>query len=130
MVKAIKNYHQYRGDAAFSSWLITIGSNLYRDQLRRKHRLEKSYDAILESKSLDGLLDIPGEVTFDLKPALLRLTLEKRIPLVLKYYYDFTYQEIANTLKIPIGTVRSRLFSALRELRAMLAENPNFDDKE
>ena len=58
----------------------------------------------------------------DIKRALLELPAEKRIPLILKYYHDYSYQEIAAVLKIPVGTVRSRLHSAVRQLREQLVE--------
>jgi RNA polymerase sigma-70 factor (ECF subfamily) len=122
MVKAIKSFQQYRGEAAFSSWLIAIGANLYRDQLRRRKLFEKRYGALIEREPQEYSPNLPGGMTVDLKPALLRLPVEKRFPLILKYYYDYSYQEIASTLKIPIGTVRSRLFSGLRQLQEMLKE--------
>lgn len=119
MVKAIKNLRKYRGEAKFSSWLIAVGSNLYRDELRKRKTVLKINDRYLSATEKG-----PEAETVDIKRALLELPAEKRIPLILKYYYDYSYQEIAAALKIPLGTVRSRLHSAVRQLRERLTEKP------
>lgn len=121
MVKAIKNLRQYRGEAKFSSWLIAVGANCYRDELRKRKRArEKSRSLPVAAETEKG----PEAEAVDIKRALLDLPAEKRLPLILKYYYDFSYREIAAVLKIPVGTVRSRLHSAVRQLRKRLAEEP------
>jgi RNA polymerase sigma-70 factor (ECF subfamily) len=119
MVRAIKNLRKYRGEGKFSSWLIAVGSNFYRDELRKKKTAEK-----IKDRYLSVLEKQPEAETVDIKRALLELPAEKRIPLILKYYYDYSYQEIAAALKIPLGTVRSRLHSAVRQLRERLTEEP------
>lgn len=123
MVRALKNLPKYRGEGKFSTWLIAVGSNFYRDELRKKKTAEK-----IAEKTNDRRFPLPEKQaeaeTVDIKRALLELPAEKRIPLVLKYYYDYSYQEIAATLKIPLGTVRSRLHAAVRQLRERLQEEP------
>lgn len=104
MVRAIKNLRRFRGDSKFSSWLISIGSNLYRDELRKRRSVENK--EIFVSKSALGT-DQMGTMKVDIKRALLRLSAEKRMTLALKHFYDYSYAEIAQILKIPIGTVRS-----------------------
>ncbi|NLY90342.1 MAG: sigma-70 family RNA polymerase sigma factor [Firmicutes bacterium] len=122
MVKAIINIGQYRQEAPFASWLISIGANLYRDGRRRQKRQEKHYEALTTAGQWPPTPVTAEDNNIAIKEALLQLPLKKRTPLVLKYYYDFTYQEIAAILKIPVGTVRSRLHAAVRELRSSLAE--------
>lgn len=119
MVRAIKNLRKYRGEGKFSSWLIAVGSNYYRDELRKKKTEVEINDGCLP------VLEKQEEMeNVDIKRALLELPAEKRIPLILKYYYDYSYQEIAAALKIPVGTVRSRLHSAVRQLRERLGKAP------
>jgi predicted DNA-binding protein (UPF0251 family) len=67
-----------------------------------------------------GLISVVPVITITLKQALLRLPLKKRTPLVLKYYYDYSYEEIADILSCPIGTVRSRINRAREQMRNML----------
>lgn len=117
MVRAIKNLRKYRGEGKFSSWLIAIGSNFYRDELRKQKTAEK-----ITGRQLPASAKQPAAEAVDIKRALPELPAEKRIPLILKYYHDYSYQEIAAVLKIPVGTVRSRLHSAVRQLREQLVE--------
>jgi len=121
MVKAIKKSGQYRQESSFASWLISIGTNLYRDDWRRQKRLEKRYQALSERNNRSAPAEAVPVNTITLKQALLRLPLKKRTPLVLKYYYDYSYEEIAAIMKVPVGTVRSRLYAAVRALRDSLA---------
>ncbi|MGE5673721.1 MAG: sigma-70 family RNA polymerase sigma factor, partial [Mycobacterium leprae] len=54
------------------------------------------------------------------RAALLLLPLEQRSALILRYYHDLTYEEIAQALACPIGTVRSRIHNGLRRLKVLL----------
>ena len=58
-----------------------------------------------------------------LRQALARLPEEQRRPLVLAYFGGFTYEEAARSLAVPVGTLKSRIRAALRQLRALL-EHP------
>lgn len=120
MVTAIKKSSQYRQEASFGSWLIAIGTNLYRDEWRRRKKLKKRYQTLGERNSRSAPAETSPVNTITLKQALLKLPLKKRTPLVLKYYYGFSYEEIAAILKIPVGTVRSRLHAAVRALQDSL----------
>lgn len=126
MVKAIKNSAQYRQEASFASWLISIGVNLYRDDWRRQKRQEKRYQALFECNDRSAPAEAIPVNNINLKLALLKLPLKKRTPLVLKYFYDFSYEEIATIMKVPVGTVRSRLHAAVRALRSSLVERSDY----
>lgn len=116
LLKAIENIDKFSGNSKFSTWLITIGTNLFKDNLRREkinaNKLAKI--GIFENSTL-----VHSEIEFF--NILDVLTPIKKIPIVLKYYYGFTYEEIATILEIPVGTVRSRLHNAIKDLRAELA---------
>ncbi|HEY8392809.1 MAG TPA: sigma-70 family RNA polymerase sigma factor [Capillibacterium sp.] len=129
MVKAIVHINQYRQEASFATWLISIGANLYRDGWRRQKREEKQYQTLYTAAYRSPPPATAGDNTIAIKEALRQLPLKKRTPLVLKYYYDFTYQEIAALLKIPVGTVRSRLHAAVRELRSILTERKEANEE-
>lgn len=109
MSKAILNIKKFHTGARFSTYLITIGTNLYRDHLRKNKRIEP----------LDEEIEFPGESVEDksikemeYKEAMSILSAipyEKRAAFILKYYYGYSYDEISIILKCPVGTVRSRL---------------------
>ena len=111
----------------FRPWLFTIATNKARDQLRRNKRR----DAVSLSNPLSGdqerpFLDLmedqiplPGE-TIQLQETqqLVRQTVEElpdhlREVLLLSYFQQFSYKEMAEILSIPIGTVKSRLHTAV-----------------
>ncbi len=117
MVRAIEKLKLYDERFKFSTWLITIGTNIYRDQLRQRHRVsEADFEAIPD---LRGVVD--PELKTDLRAALRKLGTDKRITIVLRYFLDYSYEEIAGILKVPVGTVRSRLHNGIEELQRGLA---------
>jgi RNA polymerase sigma-70 factor (ECF subfamily) len=118
MIRAIEKLKLYDERFKFSTWLIAIGTNIYRDKLRRRGAVsEFDLDMIPDFRG-DGDL----ELKTDLRAALKGLAVEKRITIVLRYFYEYSYEEIAGILKVPAGTVRSRLHNGIEELQRALAE--------
>lgn len=125
-VRALQAAKRYRPEAKVSTWLFSIAANLMRDRWRRQARRGES-----PSLDDDGLADdgpTPEEAVLeratreDLREALLQLPLEQRSALILRYYHDLSYEEIAGALACPLGTVRSRIHNGLARLRRALAE--------
>lgn len=123
-VRAIGAAKRYRPEARVSTWLFSIAANLVRDRWRRQVRRG---DAL----PLDDL-PLPAPETTDeqalgrvdgqaLRATLLRLPLEQRTAIILRYYHDLSYEEIARTMVCPVGTVRSRIHNGVERLRSMLA---------
>lgn len=112
MLRAIKKLNQFNKKAKLSTWLITIGTNIYRDWLRKEKRAKEELEQLVFNEPLPKN-DALNQIIDCLPP-------EKRLPLVLKYYYGYTYEEIAIILEIPPGTVRSRLHNTIKELRCKL----------
>ncbi|MFA3782155.1 RNA polymerase sigma factor [Melioribacteraceae bacterium 4301-Me] len=117
------------------TWLITIARNKAVDQLRRSRATSNSldfYDDEYEdfyiiptlARDIDAL-DL--ETVLTLKPkierALSKLTDTQKYVLHLAYYEGFTIDEIADKLKVPIETVRSKVLTALQNLKDYLMES-------
>ncbi len=128
MIRAIEKIRSFQAKGKFSTWLITIASRLIIDKARR----EKTEQRWLEQerqhiKAQDFVENISfsnwGDV--DLAAAVAAMPERLKIPLILKYYYEYTQHEIASMLDIPEGTVKSRLNAGLTELRKEL----KMDDK-
>ena len=114
MLKAVINIKKFVPKAKFSTWLITIATNLYRDSLRKAKNLEL-IDETIETKELGPEDALISNVEYTaVKEILLALPYEKRAVFILKHYYGFKYEEIAEILKCPIGTVRSRLHNCVK----------------
>jgi RNA polymerase sigma-70 factor (ECF subfamily) len=132
--KSFKNLHQYSPTYAFSTWLFKIASNNCIDFLRRKKGTyitienngdpgENSEAVKLKSKELN-----PEEKLIRQQKAILlhrivrRLKPRYRTLVELRYFREYSYEEIANELEIPLGTVKAQLFRA-REMLFKLIEN-------
>lgn len=116
MLKAVINIKKYIPKAKFSTWLITIATNLYRDLLRKTKNLELIDDAI-ETKELGPEEAVIANIEYNaIKEILHKLPYEKRSVFILKHYYGYKYEEIADILKCPIGTVRSRLHNCIKSI--------------
>ena len=139
--KAFKNLHQYSPTYAFSTWLFKIASNNCIDFLRRKKgtyiALENNGDTNensevirLKSKELD-----PEEKLIRQQKAILlhrivrKLKPRYRTLVELRYFREFSYEEIAKELEIPLGTVKAQLFRA-REMLFKLIENTEMGNED
>lgn len=110
---------QLRVASAARGWLLSIVRNVYLKSLRHRHQ-GRSLDEIPEPQS-ETLLDVPLHLE-RLQQALLELSEEFRSPLVLYYFEEFSYQEIAAHMGVPIGTVMSRLSRGKAYLKKRLTD--------
>jgi len=137
--KAFKNLHQYSPTYAFSTWLFKIASNNCIDFLRKKKGVnisiesnneqnENSDQVKLKSKELN-----PEEKLIRLQKAILlrrvvrRLKPRYRTLVELRYFREFSYEEIAKELDLPLGTVKAQLFRA-REMLFKMIESTELSD--
>jgi RNA polymerase sigma-70 factor (ECF subfamily) len=107
-VKVFRSAASFRQDARLSTWLYRITANACMDELRRRRRivLFGSVPSQLE-KAVNP--DEPSEIDPELKAALARLSPKLRIAVLLRYFDDLSYEEIAEALGVTTGTVASRL---------------------
>jgi RNA polymerase sigma-70 factor, ECF subfamily len=128
LLKAYRGLGTFKKEARFSSWLYQIALNVCRDRMRRTRG--KSY------VSFDELSEV-GEAAGDAGPSALELIEardlsrqvaaavaalpeEQREVVVLKEYQGLTFLEIAETLDVPLSTVKTRLYRGLGQLRQQL----------
>lgn len=112
----------YRPKAPFRYWVYRIATNAALDVLRRQwHTLD--VDEVQVASNDPGLEEGSASAARArvVQQAVLALPAASRSVLVLREYEDLSYQEIAETLDIPIGTVMSRLSYARGKLRELLA---------
>ncbi|WP_075602258.1 RNA polymerase sigma factor [Saccharicrinis aurantiacus] len=127
--KAFKNIHQYSPNYAFSTWLFKIASNNCIDYLRKKKNNVVSLDGShqTEEKEIEQTFHLkdetpdPEENLIKQQKAILMRTVVKKLKpryrtlIELRYFNEFSYEEIAQELGLPLGTVKAQLFRA-REL--------------
>jgi RNA polymerase sigma-70 factor (ECF subfamily) len=133
-VSAYRNLGGFRGDAKVSSWLHRIAVNqCLTAKRRKKSRPEELFD---DSGSADDnrFVESPRrspslttEQTERLKivrQAVGSLPTDLRQVIVMKEFEEMTFQEISDTLELPVSTVKSRLYTALKQLRMKLERLP------
>lgn len=124
--KAFRNIHKYSPDYAFSTWLFKIATNNAIDFIRKKRIQTLSIDetqgdddegsTYASSIQSEGL-DPEEEVIKEQRKLLMREVTEKlndkyRVLIELRYFKEYSYDEIAEELGLPLGTVKAQLFRA------------------
>jgi len=123
--RALSRFHLWRHGSDLRAWLFTIMHNIFVNQARS--RLRRRHES-LESSAAVEVMQAPEPDWLqlrDLDSALAQLPDEQRIVLLLVGLEQFTYEEAARVLRIPIGTVMSRLSRGRERLRTVLAGDTN-----
>ncbi|MBC7797536.1 MAG: sigma-70 family RNA polymerase sigma factor [Pyrinomonadaceae bacterium] len=132
-IAAYKNLKNFRGEAKVSSWLHRIAVNqCLTKQRRTKVRGEVELDDengdanksffVSSNKSPAGKAE-QRERIVNIRLAVNALPPELRQIIVMKEFEEMTFQEIAETLELPLSTVKSRLYTALKQLRMKLEKS-------
>ncbi len=138
--KAFHKLSSYAPHFAFSTWLFKIAQNNCIDHIRKKRLHVLSIDQPIESQ---GGKDFTGTIRTHSRNPEEEIIRQQRMQMVrkmlghlnkkyrhmieLRYYEELTYEEIANELKIPLGTVKAQLFRA-KEMLFGLMQTPTAAD--
>ena len=136
LIKIVRNLGTFDGRSAFGTWAYRIATNAALDELRRRGR-RPALHAVRDDEHGDPAA-APGELAddraqaaidsigqrLDLDAALAELDPDFRTAVVLRDVLDLSYQEIAEILDLPLGTVKSRIARG----RGALAERLRLDD--
>lgn len=119
-MKAYRGLKKYDPERPFMSWMLAISYNQCMDQLRRRRISWVGLEALFnrsdqQSPSAEIAVDALGQAE-SVQKALSALSANDRAAVVLKYWYDYSYDEIAETLSLTNSAVKSRLHRARREL--------------
>ncbi len=122
-LKAWQHLARLRPGTSFRNWVYRIATNSALDDLRRERETLDPEELNLPAPgaALEEQME-QGERAERVRRAVLALPEASRVVLVLREYEGLSYQEIAGTLSIPLGTVMSRLSYARKRLLEMLSE--------
>ncbi|MEW6362630.1 MAG: RNA polymerase sigma factor [Pyrinomonadaceae bacterium] len=133
-ISAYRNLSGFRGEAKVSSWLHRIAVNQCLTIKRRGRTRAEDYldddNSDQERIFVAAQSASPGneveraERTRIVRRAVDTLPVELRQVVVMKEFEEMTFQEISETLEIPLSTVKSRLYTALKQLRQRLERTP------
>lgn len=129
-VKVWKNADKYKEQGSFKSWVNTIAKNVSKDYLKSVQKRNQdslvSDDEILntvkDKKSTPELRLITNDRQQRITEAINTLKPKLREVVMLCEIYGYTYEDAAFKLKCPVGTIKSRLFNAKKELATMLED--------
>jgi RNA polymerase sigma factor (sigma-70 family) len=126
MLKALTNREKFKSGTNLKAWLYTIMRNTfinnYNKITKRSSNLDSSEYLQYLNTDANFVTQNKGTATFvrnDIDKAIAGLSEEHRTPFMM-YYVGFKYLEIAEKLKIPIGTVKNRIHIARKELKSVL----------
>jgi len=120
-IKLFKSRGRYRPSAKFTTFLYFVARRIYVDYVRKQARHKRKIDALAEETTCAQITeDVSHGEGAEVIEALQELPEKMRTVVVLNVYEGLRYQEIADVLGVPLGTVKSRMFSALRRLREVM----------
>ncbi len=134
--KAFIHIEQYKPTYAFSTWLFKIATNNCIDYFRRKNAKSKSNEQQELEEGIDSLIDTQStgpenklikqqrkefvvKIISELNPAY-------KVLIELRYFKEYSYEEMAAELDIPIGTVKAKLFRAKTIISDLIKDSPDF----
>jgi len=137
--KAFEKLDKYQPDYAFSTWLFRVATNNCIDFIRKKKLNTTSIHGMMDDDGEDKTLQIKGDVlnpeetsikkqqTEGLRSLIENLPVRYRNLITLRYFDELSYEEIAQQLDLPLGTVKAQLFRA-RFLLGNILNRVNRDD--
>jgi RNA polymerase sigma-70 factor (ECF subfamily) len=122
-VKLVEKIGTYKG-GCFDSWLFRIASNIFNDYLREKQRYKKILEARkerLESKTFEAKKSENDKID-KLQTQLDKLDADTKKLILLRYYSQLSFREIAMIRAEPVGTTLSKLHRGLKKLRGLMEQ--------
>lgn len=130
-VKAYLNLHRYKPDYTFGQWIYTIARNTFIDYVRRKREDTVPLDKTTDSSGALSAYNTPSpeerlinDQTRDrLEAFILRMPPRYRRLIELRFFREFSYEEIAAELGLPMGTVKTQIHRAREQLCRFIADS-------
>jgi RNA polymerase sigma-70 factor (ECF subfamily) len=115
--RRIESYDETKG--RLFTWMLNIARNAAIDKVRSKGFQQSQRQIPLDGEAIQPSVR-PGIDDYGLKKLILKLKDEQRLLIDLSYFQGYTHEQIATALHIPLGTVKTRIRSALTQLRALM----------
>lgn len=129
-LRAYYNLGRYDGERSFKTWLLTIASNHCIDRLRKRRMIQVSIDDPLPATlALSSDDPLPEQVTLSrersrrVQQLLDELEPDYRTAVVLRYWYDYSYAEIAEMMETTESAIKSRLYRARQTLAEHIGDS-------
>lgn len=129
-IRAITNRDKFRPDTNFKAWIFTIMKNIFINNYRKKVKSNTIIDSTDNLYFINsGSSMIENDANRNILMAELNAMIDAledniRVPFVM-HYEGYKYQEIADELNLPLGTIKSRIFFARKELKKLIKDRYN-----
>lgn len=135
-VKVFLNLRRYSHQYTFSQWIYTIARNTFIDYVRRRNDMLISIDKTPESGANIPVANTPtpeesminAQNSFQLEQFMEKMTPRYRRLIELRFFREFSYEEISAELKMPLGTVKTRIHRAREQLMKYIRSSEGKDD--
>ena len=121
-VKLVEKISSYKG-GSFEGWLFRVASNIFHDYLRSRHRRKKLLDS--QKEQIESQIIEPkksGNEQLDiLQMQLEKMDSDTRELIMLRFYSELSFKEIAKMRSEPIGTTLAKLHRGLKKLRELMS---------
>ena len=127
-LRAWSRLEQYDTDHKFSTWVFSIANHYCIDRLRKRRMVQISIDDNPVLQNLEGDDPLPEHTTLsreqsvEIQQLLGQLDADYRTPLILRYWENLSYEEIAASMELTVPAVKSRLFRARQRVADLLAK--------
>lgn len=127
MLRALTHREQFRENTNLKAWLLTIVRNTFINGHRRDKRTADILAKVERERTLSSRVDTPASTESSMRMSEIQKAMASledmfREPFQM-HHEGFKYQEIAEELRIPVGTVKSRIHQARHRLMGMLSDN-------
>ena len=123
VVRALVNFHRFQQGTNARAWMVTILTHLYYDHIKHEHVVKKASAQLVTLEVIEGDMGLmPTESDEQISGAVEALEPDLRAVVICCYVQGLSYKEAAAKLKVPIGTISTRLMRARERLKALLTE--------
>ena len=126
-IRAYQNLHQFDQDKKFFTWLYTLGINLIRNHLKKKakdvasHTMDRRFSELQTKGDESREGDFPSEESMRwLDENMQKLPVDLRESIILKFYQDLTFEEVAAITGDSLSAVKMRVYRGLEKLKQLL----------
>ena len=129
-MKVLKNADKYKEQGAFKSWINTIAKNVSKDYLKSVQKRNQGYltsdeeiiNSLKDKKESPELKLVSNDRQKRILDAVNSLKPKFKQTVMLCEIYGYSYEDAAYKLKCPVGTIKSRLYNAKKELAVLLKD--------
>lgn len=122
LIRIYRKIDTFEAKAKFTTWVQRIVTNICMDKFRAKKEtvsIDEHELTIIDKSNVEDTI-LMTHLSGDIKAAIAKLPASYRSVVVLRYLEDLSYQEISDTLDLPLNTVKSYLFRARQQLQELL----------